>query len=82
MPPKGFIDPITSDGTEFRSNTPINELMEHVTRAIKANDVNSTPPIAETTDAATVMKNELTLDQIPAMRGGSSHSILDRETEA
>ena len=71
MPPEGFVDPITSDGAKFRSNTPVSELIERVTRAVKANDVKSTPPVAETTNGETVMKNEPTLDQIPTMRGGS-----------
>ena len=71
MPSEGFNDPVTSNGTKFCSNTPISELIEHVTQAIKANDVNSTPPITETTDGATVTKNEPTLDQIPATHVGS-----------
>ena len=62
MPPEGFADPVTSDETKFHSNTPVSELVERVTRAIKANDVNSTPPIAEITDGATVTKNKPTLD--------------------
>ena len=44
MPHECFADPVTSDGTEFRSNMPVNELIERVTRAIEASDVNSTPP--------------------------------------
>ena len=32
---------------------PISELTEHVTRAIKASDVSSTPPIVETMDGVT-----------------------------
>jgi len=42
MPPEGFANPVTSDKTEFCSNTPVSELIERVTRAVKANDVNST----------------------------------------
>ena len=42
MPPEGFADPVTSDETGFRSNMPINELTERVTRAIEASDVSST----------------------------------------
>ena len=56
MPHEGFANPITNDGPEFHSNMPISELTECVTRAIEASDVNSTPPIAETTDGATVTK--------------------------
>ena len=29
--PEGFVDPVTSDGTEFRLNTPVNELIERIT---------------------------------------------------
>ena len=56
MPREGFDDPVTNDGTEFCSNMPVSELTEHITRAIEASDVNSTPPVAETTDGATVTK--------------------------
>ena len=56
MPHEGFADPVTSDGTGFHSNMPISELTEHVTQAIEASDVNSTPPVAETVDGATVTK--------------------------
>ena len=56
MPHEGFTDPITSDKTRFRSNMPISELTECVTRAIEASDVNSTPPVAETVDGVIVTK--------------------------
>ena len=56
MPPEGFADPIMSDGTRFRSNIPVNELIKRVTRAIKASDVASTPPVVKTVDGATVTK--------------------------
>ena len=56
MPPEGFADPVTSDGTGFCSNIPISELIKNVTRAIKASDVTSTPPVAKTADGATVTK--------------------------
>ena len=46
MPHEGFADPVTSDRTGFRSNMPISELTERVTRAIEASDVNSTPLVA------------------------------------
>ena len=82
MPPEGFADPITSNGARFRSNISISELIKHVTRAIKASDVNSTPPVAETTDGATVRTNEPTLDRIPATRGGSRKVGLTRRPNA
>ena len=53
---EGFVDPITSDGIGFRSNMPISELTEHVTRATEASNINATPLVAETTDWATVIK--------------------------
>ena len=56
MPHEGFANPVTSDGTGPRSNMPISELTEHVTRAIEASDVNSTPLIAEAANRATITK--------------------------
>ena len=55
-PHEGFVDPVTNDGTGFRSNMPISELTKRVTRAIEASDVNSTPPVVETVDGATITK--------------------------
>ena len=34
MPHEGYADPVTNDGPKFRSNVPISELTERVTRAI------------------------------------------------
>ena len=56
MPQKGYANPITNDGPGFHSNLPVSELTERVTQAIEASDVNSTPPIAETMDGATITK--------------------------
>ena len=56
MPQDGFADLVTSDRTRFRSNMPVSELTEHVTRAIEASNVSSTPLVAETTDRATITK--------------------------
>ena len=56
MPPEGFANPVTSNETGFRSNIPISELIRHVTRAIEASDITSTPPVVETMDGATVTK--------------------------
>ena len=53
MPHEGYADPITNNGHGFHSNMPISKLTEHVTRAIKASDVSSTPPVVETTDGVT-----------------------------
>ena len=41
MPPEGFADPITSDGTRFHSNIPISELIKRITQAIEASVVSS-----------------------------------------
>ena len=57
MPHEGFADPVTSDGTGFHSNMPISELTEHVTQAIEASDVSSTPPVVETVDGAMITKS-------------------------
>ena len=53
MPHEGYADPITNDGPRFHSNMLDSELTEHVTRAIEASDVSSTPPVAKTMDRAT-----------------------------
>ena len=50
MPHEGYTDPVINNGPGFRSNVPISELTERVTRAIKASDVSSAPPVVETTD--------------------------------
>ena len=69
MPPKGFADPITSDGIGFHSNIPVSELLKRVTRAIEASDVASTPPVARTTDRATVTKMSQPLTESPPRMG-------------
>ena len=56
MPHEGFADPVTSDRTGFRSNMPVSELTEHVTRDIEASDVSSTPSVVETTNEAMITK--------------------------
>ena len=50
MPHEGYVDPVMNDGPEFRSNVPVSELTERVTRAIEASDVSSAPPVVETKD--------------------------------
>ena len=50
MPHEGYADPVTNDEPGFRSNMPISELTERVTRAIEASDVSSAPLVAETAD--------------------------------
>ena len=45
-----------NDGSGLHSDMPVSELTERVTRAIKASDVSSTPPVAETTDGVTITK--------------------------
>ena len=59
MPHEDYADPITNDGPGFHSDMPVSELTEHVTRAIEASDVSSTPLVAKT------------LDRTPPMCGGS-----------
>ena len=56
MPHEGYADPVTNDGPRFHSDMLVSELTEHVTRAIEASDVSSTPPVAETMDGATITK--------------------------
>ena len=69
MPPKGFVDPVTRDGTRLRSNIPVSELIKRVTQAIEASDVASTPPIAKTTDEPTVTKMSRPLTESPPRAG-------------
>ena len=69
MPHEGFTDTITSDKTRFRSNMPISELTECVTRAIEASDVNSTPPVAETANGAIVTKTSQPSTESPLHAG-------------
>ena len=56
MPHEGFANPVTNDGTRFRSNMPVSELTECVTRAIEASDVSSTPPVVEIMDGVMITK--------------------------
>ena len=56
MPHEGYANPVMNNGPKFHLNMPDSELTERVTRAIEASDVSSTPPIAETTDRATITK--------------------------
>ena len=70
MPYEGYADPITNDGPRFHSNMPVSELTEHVTRAIEASDVSSTPLDAETTDGVT-HKTRLTPTKPNGAQGSS-----------
>ena len=45
MSQEGYADPVTNDGPRFHSIIPVSELTERVTRAIKASDVSSAPPV-------------------------------------
>ena len=56
MPHEGYDDLIKNDGPGFHSDMPISELTERDTRAIKASDVSSTPPVAETVNGVTITK--------------------------
>ena len=53
MPHGGYADPVMNDGPRFRSNAPISERTERVTRAIEASNVSTAPPVVETTDRVT-----------------------------
>ena len=56
MPHEGYTNPVMNDGPRFHSNMPDSELTEHVTRAIEASDISSTPPIVKTVDGVTITK--------------------------
>ena len=45
MSHEGYADPVTNNGPRFYSNMPVSELTERVTRAIKASDASSAPPV-------------------------------------
>ena len=53
MPHEGYADPVTNDGPGFHSSVPVSELIERVTRAIKASDIILAPLVAETMDGVT-----------------------------
>ena len=53
MPHEGYVDLVMNNRPRFCSDIPISELTNHVTRAIEASDVSSTPPVAEATDGVT-----------------------------
>jgi hypothetical protein len=59
MPHEGYADPVTNNGPRFHSNMPVSELTEHVTRAIEASNIRSTPLVVETADGATITKMRL-----------------------
>ena len=78
MPPEGFTEPVMSDGTRFHLNIPISELIKHVTRAIEASDVASTPSVAKTVDGATVTKTNQPLTESPPCAGARGKLDLQR----
>ena len=80
MPRKGHTYPVTNDGSGFHSNMPVRELTECVTRAIKASDVSSTPPIAETMDGVTIAKMSRPSTR-PMLRAGLEESWARKDTE-
>ena len=80
MPPEGFADPVTGDGTGFRLNMLSSELAEHVTQAIEAGGINSTPPVAKTVDRATITKMNRPLTESPP-RVGLGEGSTCKETE-
>ena len=80
MPHEGYADLVTNDGPEFHSDVPIIKLTERVTRAIKASDVSSTPPIAETMDGVTIAKMSRPSTR-PMLRAGLEESWARKDTE-
>ena len=78
MPHKDYADPITNDGSRLHSNIPVSELTEHVTQAIEASDVSSTPPVAETTDGVTITKMSRPSTG-PSLRAGARGKLDSQE---
>ena len=79
MPPEGFADLVTSNGTGFRSNIPVSELIKRVTRAIEASDVASTPLVAKTADRVTVIKASRPLIESPPRAGAQGRLDLQED---
>ena len=69
MPHESYADPVMNDGLRFYLNMPDSELSERVTRAIKASDVISTPPVAETMDRVMITKMSQPLTRPPLRTG-------------
>ena len=80
MPHEGYADPVMNDGPRFHSNMPDSELTEHVTRAIEASDVSSTPLVVETMDGATITKTSRPSIG-PLLRAGLKESWTRKETK-
>ena len=80
MPQEGYADPIMKDEPRFHSNMPVSELTERITRAINAGDVSSTPPVAKTTDGATITKTSQPSTG-PLLRVGLKESWTHKETK-
>ena len=76
MPPEGFADPVMSDGTGFRLNIPVSELIKCITRATEASDVASTPLAAKTADRATITKTSRPLTESPPRVGAQGRLDL------
>ena len=69
-----------NDGPRFHSDMPVSELIEHVTRAIEASDVSSTPLIAKIMDGVTITKTSRPSTG-PPLRMGLKESWTRKETE-
>ena len=74
MSHEGYANPVMNDGPRFLSNVPVSELTEHVTRAIKASNVSSTPPVAETADGVTITKTSRPSTG-PPLRSGTRENL-------
>ena len=69
MPHEGYVDPIMNDGPRFRSNAPVSELTERVTRAIETGNVSLAPPVAGTADGVMTTKMSRPLTRPPLCAG-------------
>ena len=80
IPHEGYANPITNDGPRFHSNMLDSELTEHVTRAIEASDVSSTPSVAETVDGVMITKMSRPSTG-PPLRAGLEESWTRKESK-
>ena len=56
MPHEGYADFVMNNEPGFHSDVLVIKLTEHITRAIEASDISSTPPVVETANRVTTTK--------------------------
>ena len=72
---RALLTPSANDGSEFHTNIPVSEFIEHDTRAIEASIVNSAPSVMETEDKAT---RGNTADLYRTLRGSGARAARSK----